>query len=522
VHPIEGVATSIAAFLGATKLGPVNAPVLVRSFLEFQAQFGGLAEPFPLTYAVQQFFTNGGREALIARVEPSGATLADSDLSNATLQSQKRGLWMLDHAESFNILCIPPLTRTTDVGRATWDTAIAYAKQRDAMVVVDPPAAWSNATDVTSGLAALVKRSSNAALYFPRLQAPDPLRANQVTSFAPSGAIAGIYARIDQARGIWRAPAGAEAKIIGAASLSVTLNDDQIGLLNPLGVNCLRNLPGTGLVVWGGRTLADTGAAGEELYRYIPVRRMESYIAASIKSSLGWALFEPNDEPLWARVRASVTAFLYDLWRRGALQGAKPEQAFFVRCDRDTTTQLDIDLGRLNLIVGFAPLKPAEFVVISLGSLLAHEEAMRFLSRYVTIDVGRYGLSVMWDGQEVAGVAGIRGLSQLTELVSRRDGADPNGTHIAAGRTKYDPITLTRGLGQDEAFAAWAKLVGAGGSAAVSKDVRIEIYDRARRRKFAWRLIGALPVKHDVPEFTMGSDTATEELVLAYERLERE
>src|SRR5262245_11711606 len=119
-HVIAGVPTSVAAFLGATASGPVAAPRIVRSFAEFETQFGALAAELPLGYAVQQYFVNGGRDALIARIVPGGPTLTDADLSSPALEAQKRGLWLLDHAEHFNILCIPPLARTTDVGRATW------------------------------------------------------------------------------------------------------------------------------------------------------------------------------------------------------------------------------------------------------------------------------------------------------------------------------------------------------------------------------------------------------------------
>src|SRR5215468_12125058 len=164
---IAGVPTSTAAFLGATQAGPVAAPLLVHSFAEFEAQFGGLAAEMPLGYAVQQYFANGGRDALIARVVPSGPTLTDADLSSPALKAQKRGLWLLDYAEHFNILCIPPLARSADVGRATLDAAVAYAASRRAMVIVDPPAAWT-AAPTRSDVTALAGASPNAALYYPR------------------------------------------------------------------------------------------------------------------------------------------------------------------------------------------------------------------------------------------------------------------------------------------------------------------------------------------------------------------
>jgi uncharacterized protein len=211
-RPIEGVGTSTAAFVGATPSGPVGASLKVHSFAEYEAQFGALALEVPLGYAVQHFFLNGGREAWIARIVPAGSTLTDADLSSPALETQQRGLWLLERAAHFNILCIPPLSRTTDVGRTTWDAAIAYAARRRAMVIIDPPASWA-AAPTQSQITALANASANAALYYPRLQAS--LRDNQLASFAPCGAVAGIYARTDASRGVWKAPAGAKANVLG-------------------------------------------------------------------------------------------------------------------------------------------------------------------------------------------------------------------------------------------------------------------------------------------------------------------
>jgi len=353
-HVIAGVPTSMAAFVGATEAGPVAAPRIVHSFAEFEAQFGGLVVEMPLGYAVQQYFANGGRDALIARVVPSGPTLTDADLSNPALEAQQRGLWLLDHAEHFNILCIPPLARSTDVGRATWDVAVAYAARRRAMVIVDAPAAWT-AAPTTSDITALLGASPNAALYYPRLQAADPLRGNQVASFAPCGAVAGIYARTDASRGVWKAPAGAQANVLGVEGLSATLSDAQLSALNAMGVNGLRALSGA-VVLWGARTLAGDDVA--DPFKFVPLRRLDLFIEDSITRGLQGATFEPNGPSLWERIRASVADFLLGLFRQGALQGDKPEEAFFVRCDASTMTQQDIDQGIVKLVVGFAPLRP--------------------------------------------------------------------------------------------------------------------------------------------------------------------
>jgi len=366
VHVIAGVPTSTAAFLGATQFGPVAAPVLVHSFAEFAAHFGGLAAEMPLGYAVQHFFLNGGRDALIARVEPAGATLADADLSDPALEQQRRGLWLLEHAERFNLLCIPPLSRTTDVGRATWDAATAYAARRRAMVIVDPPAAWTVPQTISeTAIAALAGRSPNAALYYPRLRAPDPLQGNQIASFAPCGAVAGIHARIDGTRGVWKAPAGTEATIRGIRGVEHAMSDGENGLINPQAVNALRVFP-AGVVSWGARTMVGFNNSGNDDYKYVPVRRLALFMEESLYRGLQFAVFEPNDEPLWAQIRLAAGAFMNNLFRQGAFQGQKSSDAYFVKVDSETTTQNDINLGIVNVVIGFAPLKPAEFVIITL------------------------------------------------------------------------------------------------------------------------------------------------------------
>src|SRR5262249_34311468 len=239
-----------------------------------------------------------------------------------------RGLWLLEHAKQLNILCIPPLTRATDVGRATWDAAIAYAAHRGAVVIVNPPAAWTTAQAISeAAIGAVTSRSANAALYYPRLQAPDPLHGNQLAAFAPCGAIAGVYASTDATRGVWKAPAGTRATIAGIQGLSASLSEAQLSTLNALGVNALRSLPDGKLVVWGARTLSD---ASDE-YKYVPVRRLMLFIEASLYEGLQWAVFEPNGAPLWGQVRRTVEDFLYGLFWPGALMGTKPEEAFFVR-----------------------------------------------------------------------------------------------------------------------------------------------------------------------------------------------
>jgi phage tail sheath protein FI len=225
-----------------------------------------------------------------------------------------------------------------------------------------------------SGVDSLNLRDENATIFFPRLKMPDPLKENRLEEFVPCGAVAGVMARIATQRGVWKAPAGLEATLTGVRELSVKLTDGENGLLNPLGVNCLRNFPVVGNVVWGARTLEGADRLASE-WKYIPVRRLALFIEESLYRGTQWVVFEPNDEPLWAQIRLNVGAFMNNLFRQGAFKGSTPREAYFVKCDKETTTQNDINLGMVNILVGFAPLKPAEFVIIKLQQMAGQIEA---------------------------------------------------------------------------------------------------------------------------------------------------
>jgi phage tail sheath protein FI len=199
------------------------------------------------------------------------------------------------------------------------------------------------------------------------------LRDNQVEEFVPCGAVAGTFARTDVRRGVWKAPAGLEATLVGVPELSVPLTNEENGELNPLGINCLRALPPAGRVIWGSRTLQGDDRLASE-WKYVPVRRVALYIEESLYRGTQWVVFEPNDEPLWAQIRLNVGAFMHNLFRQGAFQGTTPREAYLVKCDKETTTQHDINLGIVNIIVGFAPLKPAEFVIIKIQQLAGQIE----------------------------------------------------------------------------------------------------------------------------------------------------
>lgn len=501
VRTITGVATSIAAFVGRARHGPVNEPVTINSAADFERIFGGLWTGSSLGFAVRDFYNNGGRQAVIVRLyrediaagaEPASAQIDANGLGlqaaspgswsnglrarveavdpalddeiaaglgvtttdlfslrvrdthgnveeqyrNVTVvesprridrllaeQSQlvrvdtmgsptphgdppagssewddntasdgvtagagdgldldinsftavaKEGLFALDKTDVFNLLCIPPYLAAAgianqDVDPTLVDAAAQYCLQRRALLIVDPPSTWADKDDAKAGVAGLPK-SQNAALYFPRLIQPNPLRENQLEPMAPGGAIAGVMARTDATRGVWKAPAGLEATVNGSVALSVGLTDAENGELNPLGVNCLRSFPASGRIVWGARTLRGDDRLASE-WKYVPVRRLALFLEESLYRGTQWVVFESNDEPLWAQIRLNVGAFLHTLFRQGAFQGTSPRDAYFVKCNQETTTQTDINNGIVNILVGFAPLKPAEFVVIKIQQI---------------------------------------------------------------------------------------------------------------------------------------------------------
>ncbi len=217
-------------------------------------------------------------------------------------------------------------------------------------------------------------RHPNGAVYFPRPLIGDALARRRPRAVPASGTMAGLYARTDAARGVWKAPAGVDAVLAGVAGLEHPLNDAELGRLNPLAINGLRELSGRGFVAWGARTLDGADPSGSE-WRYVPVRRTALFLIESLVQGTRWAVFEPNDPALWAALELAVGTFLYGLYQRGAFQGTKPSDAYFVRCDPTTTTAADINRGIVNILVGFAPLKPAEFVIIKIQQLAGQIQA---------------------------------------------------------------------------------------------------------------------------------------------------
>jgi hypothetical protein len=311
-----------------------------------------------------------------------GSVITDSEITGDA--NDRSGIFALDSADLFNLLCIPPLAPDTDVDPATWAAAANYCQERRAVLIVDPPSAWtanpstavSSAVTGVNALRTAIGNDDarNAVAYFPRLRMPDPLQENRPADFVPCGAVAGIMARTDVQRGVWKAPAGQEASFSGAQGFTYTLTDDQNGQLNPLALNCLRTFPVAGNLVWGSRTLVGADQLASE-WKYLPVRRLALFMEESLFRGTQWVVFEPNDEPLWAQIRLNIGSFMQNLFRQGAFQGASPRDAYFVKCDAETTTQNDINLGVVNIVVGFAPLKPAEFVVIKIQQMAGQVEA---------------------------------------------------------------------------------------------------------------------------------------------------
>lgn len=387
VRTIVGVPTSICVFMGRAHDGPLAgegvAPTPVFSFADYQRIFGGIQDATPMRQAVLDFFANGGTQALIVRVrrpedviEPQDAGDAQVEGPGAPLDDDDYlgvGLDALRRSDLFNLLCIPPDLPEGDTSPAVYRAALALCVERRAMLLVDPPIAWDSASAVTTGdgdalraLGLSHEDGRNAALYFPRLcHSGQGGQMGGLTRVA-CGAVAGVIARIDATRGVWKAPAGLEATLKGVDGLPILLTDAQNGLLNPLGVNCLRRFPGAGDVVFGARTLRGADRFGDE-YKHVPVRRLALYLQESIERGVAWAAWEPNVEALWAQMRLNIDAFLQGLFRQGAFQGRQAGDAYFVKCDAQTTTQQDIDRGVCNIVVGFAPLKPAEFVVLKLS-----------------------------------------------------------------------------------------------------------------------------------------------------------
>lgn len=290
-------------------------------------------------------------------LEPN-SNVFETKLTNAT-----GGVHFLDRVDLFNLLCVPGETTP-----ATLSTLEKYCRDHRAFLIADCAETATFATLQNGPVGLTGDDAINAAFYFPWLWMPDPQQENRPREVPPCGFIAGIYSRTDASRGVFKAPAGIDASLTGVLGVKETLTDGENGVLNQKAINCIRNFPVYGPVVWGARTLRGNDEIGSE-WKYIPVRRTALFIEESLYRGTKWVVFEPNDEPLWAQIRLNIGAFMHNLFRQGYFQGKTPQEAYFVKCDKETTPQNDINLGIVNIIVGFAPLKPAEFVVIKIQQM---------------------------------------------------------------------------------------------------------------------------------------------------------
>jgi phage tail sheath protein FI len=355
---IVGVSTSIAVFIGRARQGPLNKPTDCSNYEDFERIFSSTYAKSDLAPAVRLFFQNGGSRCHVVRI---------ASINKPALNDYRSAFEVLDkEVDLFNLMVLPE-DEENDLSFkiSLWGAASIYCRTRRAFLLMDAPA-WSDPREaihpqkgVNQLRVGLVK--DHSAVFYPRVI----IKENGLEKkLGPSGAIAGLTARIDRRRGVWKAPAGIGADLRGIVGLEHQLSDAENGILNPQAVNCLRCFP-QGIVNWGARTMDGADEFGSE-YKYIPVRRLALFIEESLDRGLNWAVFEPNDEALWAEIRLHVGAFMHNLFRQGAFQGTSPKDAYFVKCDRQTITQDDINRGIVIIQVGFAPLKPAEFVILSL------------------------------------------------------------------------------------------------------------------------------------------------------------
>jgi Bacteriophage tail sheath protein len=274
------------------------------------------------------------------------------------------GIYLLDRIDLFNILCVPGESTPAVVGQLE-----RFCRDRRAFLIADCDEAATFASLQAGPNNNLTGDDAiNAAFYFPWVNAPDPNQENRPRDFPPCGFAAGLYAKTDSNRGVWKAPAGIEASLSAISGVKEVLTNDENGVLNVQAINCIRSFPVYGTVIWGARTLQGNDERGSE-WKYVPVRRTALFLEETLYRNTKWVVFEPNDEPLWAQIRLNVGAFMHDMFRQGAFQGGTPKEAYFVKCDSETTTQSDINRGIVNIVVGFAPLKPAEFVVIKIQQI---------------------------------------------------------------------------------------------------------------------------------------------------------
>jgi len=366
-RPIEAVSTGVLGIVGVTMAGTVSTPTKVTTWQEFINAFGRTDPSSFTAEAVWGFFHNGGSEAWVVKVPhptvPAGVPEAATHDPDAVLaRVLVEGIEMLASGASVDIVICPDMLMVNDdrLRRSVIDAMEVYAEKNLRFAIVDLPPISDDKELVDWRLKHVT--STFAAAYAPHTEIVhlDPHAPDRTRFVPPSGAVAGIFAQTDARRGVWKAPAGVE--VHGVVGLGEDYTDARQDLLNPNAVNVLRDFPQRGIMVWGART-----ASNDPEWRYVAVRRLANMMQRSIAAGTQWAVFEPNDEPLWSKVRGSVEGFMFDLWKGGALAGSKPKDAFFVRVGLgETMTKTDVADGRLIVNIGFAPMRPAEFTTLTI------------------------------------------------------------------------------------------------------------------------------------------------------------
>lgn len=320
----------------------------------------------------------GAAVAIAGAVGDDGVEPGATEIIGSQAVDPHTGMYALDYVDIFNIMCIPRAVHRDLESQldALISNVLDYCSSKRAFFILDIPEGVDTVEEMQEWMDSKANyRDKNAAVYFPRLLQADPLNEYRLKSVGAGGTMAGMYSRIDSTRGVWKAPAGTDAVLRGVSGLDIKsdgITDAQNGTLNPLAINCFRTFPIYGTVCWGGRTLDGSDAKGSE-WKYIPVRRLALFLEESLFRGTKWVVFEPNDEPLWAKIRMNIRAFMMTLFRQGAFQGNTPDDAFYVKCDSETTTQTDRNNGIVNIEVGFAPLKPAEFVVLRFRQIISKD-----------------------------------------------------------------------------------------------------------------------------------------------------
>ena len=375
-RPISAVGTSTAAFLGVAPDADAKpgAPVAISSWSAFVAAFAAdtlaaakaarakdaAAPPPPgnvLASAVFGFFQNGGGYCHVVNLGRDADEVTPDHLAP------------LDAIAGISLIAAPGFCDPASVAAISADCD----RRKDRFAIFDAPRDFASVEALTQssdkgegGLRPPTSDKGRAAIYAPWIEARDPISGARAAQ-PPSGHMAGLYARTDAERGVHKAPAN--AGLAGALGLTRAISAEEQAILNPAGINCIRSFS-DGIRVWGARTLAEESSE----FRYVPVRRLTTMIALSVERGVRWVVFEPNDVTLWKSIRRDIGAFLHTLWRDGALAGAKPEDAYFVKCDAETTTQADIDAGRVVALIGIAPVRPAEFVILRIGQTAGRAE----------------------------------------------------------------------------------------------------------------------------------------------------